>query len=187
MAQEQYHWSNVRYVVNNISLLPAVMVDQTIIQAAKSSVESFDGNKDKSEAWIALVENAAQLSGKDTLQIAFSKMVGLPLIQFTELEMDHQINMEVAQRQDFLGSTPQFLLKACNPGLCSFTTRSRWTTWSVSASCKWAFIKTSPQIRCFRFQQRALTHYTVVYSLNCKKLKDNIVEHWSVQWRSVED
>ena len=49
----------VRYAFNDFSLLVSVMVDQAIIQAAICSVETFDGNKNKFEAWIALVENAA--------------------------------------------------------------------------------------------------------------------------------
>ena len=32
-----------------------VMTDQTIIQASISSIETFDGNKNKFNAWITLV------------------------------------------------------------------------------------------------------------------------------------
>ena len=41
------HLEQVRYMVNNANLLTTVMVDQTIIQAAISSVETFDRNKKK--------------------------------------------------------------------------------------------------------------------------------------------
>ena len=68
-----------RYVVNDASLLTSIMVDQTIIQAAISSVVTFDDNKNIFEAWIPSVENAAQIYDQDILQIAFSKMVGPPL------------------------------------------------------------------------------------------------------------
>ena len=49
------------------------MVDQPIIQAAISSAETVDGNKNKFEACIASFENAAQFSGHNILQIAFPK------------------------------------------------------------------------------------------------------------------
>ena len=44
-----------------------------------ASVDSFDGDRNNFEAWIALVENAVQLTGQHILQIAFSKMVGSPV------------------------------------------------------------------------------------------------------------
>ena len=43
------------------------MVNQLIIQAAIFSVETDDGNKNKFEAWIPSIENAAQISGQDIL------------------------------------------------------------------------------------------------------------------------
>ena len=68
-----------RYMANNVNLLMSVIVDQAIIQQAISSVETFDVNRNKCEAWITSVENAAQISGEDVSQIAFSKMIGSPL------------------------------------------------------------------------------------------------------------
>ena len=44
-----------------------VMAHQAIIQAAISLVETFDGDKNKFEAWITSVENAAQISSQDIL------------------------------------------------------------------------------------------------------------------------
>ena len=32
-----------------------------------------------------------------------------------------------------------------------------------------------------------LNHYTVVYDLYCKELKDRVKEQWSAHWRSMED
>ena len=32
-----------------------------------------------------------------------------------------------------------------------------------------------------------LTHYAVVYGLNCNKLKDTITGHWNVQWKMMEE
>ena len=44
----------MRYAVNDAGLPMSVIVDQAIIQAAISFAETFDGNKNKFEAWIAL-------------------------------------------------------------------------------------------------------------------------------------
>ena len=44
------------------SLLALIMVEQPIIQAEISSVENFDGTKNKFKLWTAPVENAAQIS-----------------------------------------------------------------------------------------------------------------------------
>ena len=34
---------------------------------------------------------------------------------------------------------------------------------------------------------QGLNHYTVVYGLNCRMLKDSVVGHQSVQWKTIED
>ena len=61
------------------SLFESVMIEQTRIQSALSSIETFDGTKGKFETWTESVENAAQISGEDTLHIAFSKMISSTL------------------------------------------------------------------------------------------------------------
>ena len=68
-----------RHVINEVSLLASIMVEQSIIQAVISSVEMFDDTKSKFESQIASLENVAQISGQDILNIAFTKMVGSPL------------------------------------------------------------------------------------------------------------
>ena len=55
-----------------------MIVEQSIIQASNSSVDTFYGYKIKFESWITSVENAAQILGQNILFIAFSKMVGSP-------------------------------------------------------------------------------------------------------------
>ena len=55
----------VRYVVNEASLLVSVMVDQPIIQTAISFVETFVGNENEFEAWIVSVENGPQIFDQD--------------------------------------------------------------------------------------------------------------------------
>ena len=57
----------MRYAVNEAGVLASVMVDQPIFLAAISSVETFHENKNKFEAWIALIENVAQISSLDIL------------------------------------------------------------------------------------------------------------------------
>ena len=56
------------------------MAEQHIIQTAISSTEILDGTKNKFESWKASVENAAQISGKNILHMAFSKMIGSPIM-----------------------------------------------------------------------------------------------------------
>ena len=31
------------------------------------------------------------------------------------------------------------------------------------------------------------SHYTVVYGLNCRRLKNSAAEHWRTQWKMIED
>ena len=38
-----------------------------------------------------------------------------------------------------------------------------------------------------RILAEGLNHYTVVYGLNCRRLRDNVVVHHSVQWKTMED
>ena len=46
------------------------MIEQTMIQAALSSVQTFDDTKIIFKAWTESIEIAAQISGQDTLCIA---------------------------------------------------------------------------------------------------------------------
>ena len=66
-GQRASHLEQMRHTVNDVTLLMTVVVDQAIIQTALSSVETFDGNKSKFEAWIISVENTAQISFQDIL------------------------------------------------------------------------------------------------------------------------
>ena len=68
------------------SMLLSVMIEQTIIQAALSSIETFDGTKSKFEAWTESIENTAQISGQDTLRIAFPKVTYSPLSSANRLK-----------------------------------------------------------------------------------------------------
>ena len=68
------------------NLLSSVMIDQTIIQAALSSIEICDGTKSKFEAWTQSIENATQILGQSTTCIAFSKLSGSPLSTANKLK-----------------------------------------------------------------------------------------------------
>ena len=48
------------------------MMEQTIIQAALTSIEMLDGAISKFKAWMEAIENAAQISGQNAICIAFS-------------------------------------------------------------------------------------------------------------------
>ena len=75
-------------VVSDGSLLALVLVEQPIIQAAITSVETVNDTKCKFESLIGSVENAAQILKQDVLCIAFSKMIGSPDTSVHELR-DH--------------------------------------------------------------------------------------------------
>ena len=53
------------------NLVSSVIIEQTILQSALSSIETFDGTRGKFKVWTGSVENAAQISGQDTLYIEF--------------------------------------------------------------------------------------------------------------------
>ena len=55
------------------------MIEQNIVQAALLSIETFNGTKSKFEAWKESIENAAQISGQNTICKAFSNLTGSPL------------------------------------------------------------------------------------------------------------
>ena len=38
-----------------------------------------------------------------------------------------------------------------------------------------------------KISAEGLNHYTVVYCLNCRMLKDSVVEHQSAHWKLMED
>ena len=59
--QETASIEQLKPVFTGTSLLASMMVEQPIIQAAISTVETFDDTKSKFESWIASVENAAQI------------------------------------------------------------------------------------------------------------------------------
>ena len=47
------------------------MIEQTIIQAALTSIETFVGTKNKLEASIESIKNAVQISGQNVICISF--------------------------------------------------------------------------------------------------------------------
>ena len=38
-----------------------------------------------------------------------------------------------------------------------------------------------------RISVEGTNHYAVVYSYNCRKLKDSVAGHWSAQWKNMEE
>ena len=59
--------------------LALVMVEQTIIWEARTSIEMFDGTKSKFKAWTEAIENVAQILGQNTIHTVFSKLIESPL------------------------------------------------------------------------------------------------------------
>ena len=62
------------------------MIDWTIIQAALTSIETFDGAKSKFEAWTEAIENAVQILGQNAICIDFSKLTGSSLLTANSLK-----------------------------------------------------------------------------------------------------
>ena len=62
------------------------MIEQTLIQAALTLIKMFDGTKSKCEAWMEVIENAAQISGQNTICISFTKLTGSPLLTANRLQ-----------------------------------------------------------------------------------------------------
>ena len=55
------------------------MIEQSIIQVAPPSRETFDGTKSKFQVWTESIKSAVQISGQKAIHIAFSKLRGSPL------------------------------------------------------------------------------------------------------------
>ena len=49
---------------------------KNIIQAAQSSMDMFNGTKNKFDTWMEFIKNAAQISGQNVICIALSKLTG---------------------------------------------------------------------------------------------------------------
>ena len=89
------------------NLISSVMIQQTIIQPAPSSIETFDCTKSILEALAESIENTAKILGQNTICIAFSKMTGsllssanrskaqLPNLTWTELKRELSIQYSV--------------------------------------------------------------------------------------------
>ena len=67
-------------------LQSSIMIEQSVMQAAPSSIETLSGTKSKFEAWIGSIENAVQISGQNEIHIAFSKLTHSPLSKANRLK-----------------------------------------------------------------------------------------------------
>ena len=126
--------------------------------------------KNMFEAQIVSFENVVQISPQDILQTAFSKMIGSPLTSAHRLK-DRSPNLTVMQPR---------LLHIYNKVWMTYL--ECIYTVQVSFSLKIHHLLDMSQISV-----ECLNHYCVVYGLNLRKLKDSVVGHWSVHWKSIED
>ena len=153
------------------------MLEQPIIQAAVSSVETFNGTKSKFKSKIVSVENAAQISGQNILYITFSKMVGSllttayrfkgPLVTHTwnDLKMNFQGSI-----QQYLSTVmPPKLLPICNKVLMSYLKCTYIVL--VNVCSKIHHMTDMSQILA-----EGLNHYTMVWELNSNTLKEKVVD-----------
>ena len=71
---------HARGTVYEGNLLSSIMIEQTIKQAALLSTKYSVEQNNKFEAWMESIENAVQISGQNAIHIAFSKLIGSPLL-----------------------------------------------------------------------------------------------------------
>ena len=185
---EKIPLSQTRGIIYEGSLLSFVIMEQTIIWAALSSVETFDSTKSKFKCWTESIENAAQVFGQDTWHIAFSKMIGSPLSlantvkaqspNLTWMELKRELSMQyllipydshATQAVAQLEQGPHELLDMYLDHASELLSKIYHTS-DMS-----------------RILAEGLSHYTVVYCLNCRRLKGSVVGHPSTQWKMMED
>ena len=73
------------------------------------------------------------------------------------------------------------------PRLLSNSTRSRWTSqhyWHHASELLSRIYCTSD---ISRILAEGIYHYTMLYGLNSKRLKDSVVGHYSLQWKTMEE
>ena len=150
----------MRYVVNEASLLVSVIVDQPIIQVAISSTETCGGNRNKFEAWIALVENVAQISGQDILQIAFSKIGRLtthfsPQIRRQATKLNHGVD----SKANFPSHILQLILTVMPPRLWPIYNKVQMNYLKCIYTMQGSFNKKSITSDMSQISVEGLTHY----------------------------
>ena len=79
-------WKHATGTVYEANLLSSIMKEQTIKKTALPSTEMSDGIKSKFEAWMESIKYAAQMSGQNTICIAFSKLTSSPLLTANRLK-----------------------------------------------------------------------------------------------------
>ena len=99
-CHETIPFAQARGTIYEGSLLLTVMIEQIIIQAALSSIETSGGTKSKFKAQTELIENAAQVFGQHTLHIAFSKMTGSPLSLTNRLKAPSSYHMSMELKRE---------------------------------------------------------------------------------------
>ena len=182
--------SNISYqgrnMVNQASLLASVMMNQTIIQTAISSVKTFDGNKNKFEAWIASVEKVVKLSCKDILWIAFSRMVGSSLTTAHRLR-DRSPNLAWGELKSKLSRQYSSIpFDSHDTQTLSYLQQGLDELMKCIHTMQVSFIENQPHVRHVSDVSGG-SDCTMEYGLNCRKLKDSVVGHQTMHWKSMED
>ena len=157
------------------------MIEQTIIQAALSSIETLNGTKSKFEAQTESIGNVVQISGQNTVCIAFSKLTGSPpsIVNRLKAQSSHLMWMEL--KRNCPCNIQLFHLMVMQPRLSSewkevwMSSLMNTCTVQVSSCLKYTTLQMS------RILVEGLNQYAVVYGLNCRKLKNSITVHQSTQ------
>ena len=152
--------------------------------AAISSLETFDGNENKFEALITLVENAAQISVQDILQIAFSKMIESPLTSALRLRdgspniMWKELKSKVARQYSSIPfnsrTTKVFAHSQEGPDELfeMYLHHEGELLLKIHHTANMSLVSV-----------QGMSHYTEVYGLNSRKSRESVVGHRSAQWR----
>ena len=187
-GQRTSHLKQRGYMVNDVNLLTTIMGNHIIIQAAISLVETFDGDKKKFETWIRSVENAAQISGQDIIWIAFPKMIGSPLISAHRLRegspklMWKELKSNLSRKYSSISfdshATKAFPCLQQGPD-------ELFKMYLHCASDLLSKIHHTSDMSWISVE--GLNCSTMVYDLTFRKLRESLVGHQSMLWRSMED
>ena len=164
------------------------MIEQHITQATLSSIETFDSTKSKFKALTESIENAAQIFSQDTLCIVFSKVTGSLVLSANKLKArsPNVTWMELIRELPMQYSAILFdshatkALAQLEKGLDELL-----NMYLVHTSEHLSNIYYTSDMS--RISGDGLNHYTVVYGLNYRRLKDSVVGHHSTQWKMMED
>ena len=156
----------------------------TTIQAALTSIEMFDRTKSKFET----IKNAVQISGQNIIHIAFSQSTGCsvltantlksgsPNLTWTELKNKLSIQYSIIPSDAYETQAYTHLEQGLDELLDNYIHHASKLLSKIYHASDMS-----------RISVEGTNHYAVIYSLNCRKPKDSMVGHQSVQWEMMDE